>query len=148
MKSLVPLFGSLIVLTGCTPDSASPDEKAPSVAVEENPGEPAVRDIALEHAKQLVDKKEDLIILDVRTPQEFADGHLAGAKNIDYLVDEADFRTALDGLDRAAPILMHCQSGGRSAHVVEIMTEMDFENVSHLEAGFAGWKEAGYPVEK
>ncbi|MEM9480171.1 MAG: rhodanese-like domain-containing protein [Verrucomicrobiota bacterium] len=145
MKTAIPSLLALIWVSACTPSAPAPEEKSP--AAPPTTEAPGIRDVDLAEAKRLVDEESDLVILDVRTAEEFADGHLEGATNVDYLVAEEDFRKNLEGINRTAPILMHCQSGGRSAHVAEIMQEMGFEDVAHLNAGFAGWKDAGHPVK-
>jgi rhodanese-related sulfurtransferase/type 1 glutamine amidotransferase len=85
-------------------------------------------------------------VLDVRTPREFAAGHLKRAVNLD--VNAPDFEQRVAGLDRSQPYAVHCQSGRRSAAAVAKMRALGFELLYDLEGGFAAWQKAGKPVEK
>ena len=92
------------------------------------------------------DKKNGPIIIDIRTSGEFAEGHLKGARQIDYL--EEGFAEKIRKLDRNRPYLIHCRSGGRSARSLALWKEMKFEKVYHLDGGILAWEEAGLPVVK
>ncbi len=76
-------------------------------------------------------------LIDVRTPQEFEDGHLDGAVNIDYY--RSDFAEQLRALKRDVPVLVYCRSGGRSAKASAMMRELDFERVYDMQGGFMAW---------
>jgi thioredoxin 1 len=86
------------------------------------------------------------VVLDVRTPKEFAAGHIAGATNIDW--NAADFQTKVSGLDKGKTWLVHCAAGVRSAKAADKMTTLQFTNVYNLEGGLKAWEKAGKPVEK
>jgi len=64
------------------------------------------------------------LILDVRTPEEIAEGHLEGALFVDFMAD--DFRDKVVELDKAADYVVHCRSGNRSGQAVVIMAELGF----------------------
>jgi rhodanese-related sulfurtransferase len=81
------------------------------------------------------------VVIDVRTPQEYADAHLAGAINIDYYAD--DFRTQLATLDRTKPYAIYCRSGNRTAKTLRIMRELGFTYVYDLRGGILAWEAAG-----
>jgi rhodanese-related sulfurtransferase len=66
-------------------------------------------------------------IIDVRTPAEYAAGHIAGAQNIDY--EAADFGTRIEALDKAAPYVVYCRSGRRSALAQAQMKDAGFTDV-------------------
>ena len=85
-------------------------------------------------------------MLDVRTPEEFKEGHIAGAKNVDFLGD--DFEEKVGKLDPSKPYIVHCAAGGRSARALEKLTAAKLPKVYHMPAGFKGWQEAGKPVQK
>ena len=70
------------------------------------------------------------VVIDVRTPQEFAEGHLDGAVNID--VNSADFAARIRALDPGARYLVYCRSGNRSAQAVERMKAAGFTSVTDL----------------
>lgn len=84
------------------------------------------------------------IVIDVRTPEEFAQGHVDDAVNIDYRAE--DFRDQLDDLDKNAHYVLHCKSGNRSGKSLEIMKQLGFSRITHMDGGFDGWKAAGHFV--
>lgn len=85
-----------------------------------------------------------VVVLDVRTPEEFRDGHIRGAVNLDFY--SPAFRERLARLDRKRTYLIHCARGGRSAGAVALAKELGFRKVYHLPAGMSGWRAAGLPV--
>jgi rhodanese-related sulfurtransferase len=97
-----------------------------------------------EAAKILADGKT--AIVDVRTPDEFKDGHLKGAKNIDIM--SKDFEAQLGKLDKTQPTLVHCQAGGRSTRALKVFEKLGFTHLIHLDDGYGGWEAAGKPVVK
>jgi len=80
----------------------------------------------------------------LRTPQEFAAGHLAGARNID--VEAADFASKISSLDEGAPYLVYCHSGRRSAMAAAQMAAAGFRDI--VDGGaMADWVGAGAPTQ-
>jgi rhodanese-related sulfurtransferase len=99
-----------------------------------------------DEAEKLLKENKQIVVLDVRTAEEFADGHIAGAKNLDYHAD--DFAKQLKGLDKSKTYLVHCASGGRSGKTCKLMDEEKFAKFYHMNGGFSAWKEAGKPIQK
>lgn len=99
---------------------------------------------AAEAAKIIAEGK--VVIVDVRTADEFKDGHIKGAKNIDISSDE--FEAQIAKLDKNQPTLVHCQAGGRSTRALKTFQKLGFTQIIHLDDGFGGWEDAGQPVEK
>jgi rhodanese-related sulfurtransferase len=97
-------------------------------------------------AAEVLASDAEIVIIDIRTPEEFAEGHLAGAINLDFMGD--DFEAKLAALDREKPFLMHCASGGRSGRSLPVFEKLGFERLYHLNTGFNGWVADGQPVEK
>jgi rhodanese-related sulfurtransferase len=83
-------------------------------------------------------------ILDVRTPGEFAEGHLEGAVLVDYRSPR--FRQEMAQLDREKTYLVYCRTGNRSAHALETMKDLGFRSIYHLEGGIKRWVEEGLPA--
>ncbi len=116
-----------------------------SFGADEKQGDGAIH-VKPEAAAKLVDEKK-VTVLDVRTADEFAEGHIAGARNLDFL-QGAKFEAEAKTLDKTKPYLVHCQSGARSSKSLKILKKLGFEKLYHLDDGFGGWQAAGKPVEK
>ena len=85
-------------------------------------------------------------LVDVRTPEEYAEGHIAGSRNIN--VFDNDFvEEAEKALDKSKPVAVYCRSGKRSADAAKILAENGF-NVTNLEGGILAWKEDHLPISK
>ncbi len=97
-----------------------------------------------EFEKQLAAEGER-ILLDVRTPGEFGERHLAGALNIDY--NGADFDARIEKLDKSQPVFVYCLSGGRSAAAAQTLTDMGFTKVYEMKGGISRWIAENHPVE-
>lgn len=104
------------------------------------------RDITVAEAAKILAENPDVVVLDIRTPEEYSDGHIEGALLIDYFDDAFD--SEIDKLDRDKVYVMHCASGGRSGKAVKKFSDKGFRNILHLKPGFKGWKKAGQPVAK
>ena len=89
-------------------------------------------------------KKKKTVILDVRTAEEVAEGHLAGAKNIDVQSDLFD--VSIEQLDKDKTYLLYCRSGKRTAVAGAKMKAAGFKNVYMMEGGITAWKEKGKPI--
>ena len=91
-------------------------------------------------------KSVDVYLLDVRKPDEFSDGHIHGAANLD--VTDPDFtEKALKELPKDKTIAVYCGSGKRSAMAASKLTDAGFK-ILNLDGGLTAWKDAGLPVEK
>lgn len=94
--------------------------------------------INAQEARVLLGEESDIQVLDVRTRPEFDNGHISGAKQINYL--STSFSENLSALDKQAPYIVHCKSGNRSSKAVEIMQREGFTNIYHLDGGYKAWK--------
>jgi len=84
--------------------------------------------------KELIDSGIGILV-DVRTPEEYLEGHIDGAINIDF--NGADFDTKIDSLDKLTPVLVYCQAGGRSGKAKDVMSEKGFSEVYNLIGGYS-----------
>lgn len=85
-------------------------------------------------------------LVDVRTAAEYADGHLAGALNLDWTGGQLEERAA--ELDKSNSVLLYCASGRRSAAAREYLHDQGFKEVTDLSGGIQAWAGAGMPVER
>jgi rhodanese-related sulfurtransferase len=91
-------------------------------------------------------QEEPGVLLDVRTIDEYQEGHLKGAQQLDYY-ETASFSAALDGMDRDKTYYIYCRSGGRSSNTLLLMQEKGFKKVYDLDGGILAWRKAQLPVE-
>lgn len=100
-----------------------------------------------EFEKLLADReKNDVVLLDVRSPEEFAQGHIAGATNLNYRAK--DFVEKVAQLDKSKTYLVYCAIGGRSMGACEKMAKLDFSRLYNLDGGISRWQREGKKVEK
>lgn len=126
--------------------AASAVPAVPAVPVVAAVSPTVVRNVDAAGAKKLLADDGGVVVVDVRTPEEFGGGHIAGAKNLDF--NAPGFRDELGKLDREKTYLVHCAAGGRSTRSLARFKELGFKSVVHLDGGFNGWVQAGQPVEK
>lgn len=101
--------------------------------------------ISVKEAAELLGKP-DVIILDVRTPAEFAGGHLPGARNMDFFGGR--FEQQVSSLPKDKSVLLYCRSGKRSAGAAEALAEAGLKKIMDMHDGFQAWQKNGLPVEK
>lgn len=148
MKKLV--LGNLVVLgllfASCS-NAQNQGEKSATESAEQNQPASAVinKDVDVAEFESLAEKGNGLL-LDVRTPEEFAEGHLDGCMLMDF--NSPGFRDEVAKLDRDNPVYLYCRSGGRSGRAADIMTDMGFKEVYNLEGGIMAWQREGKPVVK
>lgn len=94
----------------------------------------------------LLDSLENEQLVDVRTPGEYAEGHIRGAQNIDWNAN--DFASLAGMLDRKKPVMVYCLAGGRSHEAAKWLSENGFDAVYELEGGVRSWSVSGMPLEK
>jgi thioredoxin len=85
-------------------------------------------------------------LIDVRTPEEFSQGHLKGALNYD--INSAEFENRLSALDKAKPVMVYCLSGGRSTAAADLMANKGFTEVYNMRGGIMKWNAAGKPIDQ
>ncbi len=104
-----------------------------------------LRTVSADDAAALIaDPPDDLVIIDVRTPDEHADGHIADSQLIDFY--ETDFTDRLAELDPTVPYVIYCRSGNRSGQTLAIMREMGFDDVTEIDGGVVQWSANGHPL--
>ncbi len=82
-------------------------------------------------------EKDDILLIDVRTPEEFATGSIEGAVNIDFLAP--DFADQIAKLEKDKPVYLFCKSGGRSGQAKPLFFDQGFTEVYNLIGGYTQW---------
>ena len=131
MKNTFTLFALLFLLSfQAYAQTAAPD---------------SIQVLSIPQFEKMAAKKKSQI-LDVRTPEEVAEGHLADATTVNFL--SPDFASQVAGLNKKGTYLLYCRSGSRTRKAADAMQKMGFKHVYMLEGGINAWKEAGKAVEK
>jgi rhodanese-related sulfurtransferase len=97
-------------------------------------------------ATRLMNNDNDTLVIDVRSPADFKNGHIKGAKNIPL----SDFAASVEKLaaDKDKTVLVYCNSGNTVTRAIKLLKKAGFEKVNNLDGGIAAWKEANMPLSK
>jgi len=104
----------------------------------------SVRDISQEEF--VASPPAGVLILDVRSQEEFAMGHVPNAILIPH--DELASRVTELGSDTGRPLVVYCESGKRAGMAGETLLQAGFTNIAHLDGDMRGWRESGRPTEQ
>ena len=124
MKKVFALIASALLLAGCSSSSNAID-----LSVTEFSAKVA---------------EAGVITLDVRTPSEFAEGFIEGARLIDF--QSGNFENEIAALDKNATYAVYCRNGNRSGQAVKVMQDAGFTNVFNMNGGVIDWANAGLPL--
>ncbi|MBL4682116.1 MAG: rhodanese-like domain-containing protein [Pseudomonadales bacterium] len=102
--------------------------------------------ISQEEFQEWMASEDQPILLDVRTANEFAKGHVPGARNISH--DLLAGKLVELGFDKAQPIVVYCRSGRRAGIAEDILRDAGFTNLKHLDGDMLGWQNSGLKVEQ
>jgi rhodanese-related sulfurtransferase len=105
-----------------------------------------VKECTVADVKRRLDAAEKFTLVDVREESEYAAGHIPGAVHIGKGVIERDVEAKVP--DPAAPLVLYCGGGFRSALAADALQKMGYVNVISMDGGWRGWTTAGYPTEK
>ncbi|MEY2924434.1 MAG: thioredoxin [Bacteroidota bacterium] len=95
--------------------------------------------------EELLKAPSEKVLLDVRTPEEFALNHIPGANNLN--VNASDFEEQIKTLDKSTEVFVYCKSGSRSSDAKKKLEKLGFARVYDLEGGILAWQSQGKPVE-
>ena len=133
LLAMLPLLAGACAQQPVSPSAAStPDEAA------------IARHIDATSFSTLMAEKPDHLLVDVRSPQETAQGILPQAQQINFY--DADFSEALQRLPKDKPVFVYCRSGNRSGQAMDQMKKMGFREVYNLQGGIGAWSAAGLPI--
>ncbi len=139
-------IGLSMTIMSCSNDSEQ-TLKTKTIVEDNNPPQTKIinEDVGVSLFSKLVNHKGGQI-LDVRTPEEWAEGTIKGAIKINYYDD--DFQSQLSKLDKNKPVYVYCKSGGRSGKAAKQMEKMGFITIYNLDGGISAWKDAGKEIVK
>ncbi len=134
---LILLGAPLLLVSSCRDQAGTGSEKQ------------VIEDLTLEEAFVLMEDSrydDNFIIIDVRTPEEYAGGHVEKAINLDYYSET--FADELDKLDKDNIYLIYCQTNRRSGLALDIMAELGFREVYNMLGGMEEWEAVKLPTVK
>ncbi|MEE9434777.1 MAG: rhodanese-like domain-containing protein [Sphingorhabdus sp.] len=140
MSHLKVTFGAILALTLASCGNEAPVADAGGAAQEAS----AITLVSVNDASKLLAEDKDAILIDVRTPEEFGSGHLAGADNVDFKA--ADFIEKISQLDKSKHYVVYCGSGKRSGKATAKMEELGFAKITDVDGGITAWNAAKLPV--
>lgn len=143
-KSLVFMVGLALVLSMVNVGIAQ--DVNPKVKAMVDSARAAIKIVSPEAVKAAIDSKEKAIFLDVRDAGEFAAGHLPGAMNISR--GTLEFGVFGKIPDQNAKIYVYCKTKARSALATKTLNDLGYKNAVLMDAQYADWVKAGYPVER
>ena len=123
-KPIVVILTSVLIFTGCTSADDSVDLKVSDFSAKS--------------------QEVGVVSLDVRTADEFAEGHLINAININ--VESGNFEAEIEKLDKNTTYAVYCRSGRRSAIAVDLMKKAGFTSLYNLDGGVIDWSASGLPL--
>ncbi|TXJ37752.1 rhodanese-like domain-containing protein [Brachyspira aalborgi] len=133
IKTIICLFLSILFFTSCKSKQES------------NQNEESFKNLTVEEVIILLDANPDIIVIDVRTPDEIAQtGAIENSINIDFKA--SDFKEKISVLDKDKEYILFCKSGNRSGQASKIMAEMGFSNINNLNN--AGYEEFSKALSK
>ncbi|MHA6247207.1 rhodanese-like domain-containing protein [Pontibacter sp. CAU 1760] len=145
MKGLSLFLIAGALLSSCSAESAASDETSAVQTATTAQTAATVKKVDSQEAKALLAQQPEVVVLDVRTPGEFASGHLQNATLVD--ISAVDFSQRLQALDKSKTYLVYCAVGGRSRQAAQQMQQLGFKQVYDATEGFSSLKSAGVPVE-
>lgn len=137
-------MGATLLLAACGSSNTDADGVGPATTAAAGGGSSIRLIDATEGAALQASPPADLVILDVRTADEFAEGHLEGAVMLDFYRD--DFADQLADLDPDVPYLIYCRSGNRSGQTATLMADLGFSDVADIDGGIIAWNDADLPT--
>ena len=132
LLKLIILVAVLLLFAAC---GAAPEAAAP---------EGGFATISVGELKARIDQGEELLVLDVRSPEEYAqDGHIAGST----LIPLPELTQRMGELEQGQTIACFCRSGSRSLAACTQLAEAGFTRLLNVDGGIGAWRAAGYPIE-
>lgn len=104
----------------------------------------AAKNITSVQARELVTKNKNVVLVDVRTPEEFRQARLHGA----ILIPLAELERRVKEIPRNRPLLVYCSVGARSASAAGVLSARGYNEVYQMSDGLVGWYRNGYPIER
>lgn len=116
------------------------------MSLNNKPGDKGGDILSAAELKGALDKKDDFVLVDVRTPEEYEAGHLDGSMLVPLDTLERNAENVLT--DKNKKLYVYCRTGRRSAEAVGILKNKGYTNVYDVSGGITAWQASGYPISK
>lgn len=146
---VLALIPALIIFSGSCNNNSTGNQQTTTLTTTVATATQVIKDISVTEANALIQanaSSPDFIVIDVRTADEYATGHLPNTINIDYYLK--NFSQEISKLDRTRKYLLYCRTGARSAGARDVMKSLGFTDINNMTGGITAWMAQGYPVVK
>ena len=137
MKKFAFLLSLILLCLSCQNQSQSQKPASDSETTTQSAPVLVNEVVSVERFKALMTETSDFQLIDVRTPEEYSEGHIEASLNLNFR--DANFDAQLEQLDKTKPVLVYCRSGNRSGQTAAKMKALQFQQVFDLEGGFEAW---------
>ncbi|MBU4262385.1 MAG: rhodanese-like domain-containing protein [Proteobacteria bacterium] len=144
-RILFPLLIIVLFIAGCSDDKMEVGQtsSAPEKPLFSQEPSSTFHSISVAEAKEMIEKRPDIVILDIRTPQELREGALENSTLVPFWAIMQNKLT----LPKETPIMLVCAVGGRSFAAGQMLVKYGYQEVYNVSGGLVAWKEAGLPVK-
>lgn len=144
MKTKIGIFLAVAFLVFCNASFVHAVDKTPEQVVRE--AKAAINESPVGEVKKMMERGEEIVLLDVRDKEEYETGHIPGAVNISR--GSLDFKVHLIIPDKNKKIVVYCGTDLRSPLATKSLNDLGYKKAINMTGGLKAWKEAGYPVLK
>ena len=148
MKVRIALFSVILLLgaSSCT-QAQTADKTGSKSETADHAGTAVAKNVNVSEFAEKIASFDNEIILDVRTPGEWAQGVIEGAVKIN--VNSSDFKAKVEKqLDKNVPVMVYCRSGNRSGRAMKMLADLGFKEIYNLQGGVTAWASKGQPLVK
>lgn len=135
------LFSLMLATVACQNDGASTVDSPPLGDDFDLATLPQTIDV---HTAAALLDRDDVLLIDVREPNEYAAGRIPGIT----LIPMSEIESRVDEIPTDVTVVLSCQSGVRSSRAFDYLSDLGYENIHNLDGGFGAWQRAGYDVER
>lgn len=150
MKKVIGVLAAMVFVLSLLSFALAQEKKpsGPPPVVQEmvSKARGAIKVVPAADVKAMIDKKEKMVLLDVRDAGEYSAGHFPGAMNISRGTLEFNVFSKIS--DQDAKILVYCKTKARSTLATKTLNDLGYKNAMLVDASYEDWVKAGYPVER
>jgi rhodanese-related sulfurtransferase len=149
MKGYLKIFGTMFLLLAMVVSCSDAKEESQvntvsgETVAKNSKADPVFRTVSPQEAQFLLSNRKDLLLIDVREPQELGEGFIAGSQ----LISMSDIAKGRASLPTGQPMMLVCAVGGRSYGIGQYYYRKGYPEIYNLKGGISAWKKAGLPLQ-